>query len=278
MHIYLVSLIDKKVQEAMVKFSNLPIQTSVLSIRPFEELLYHSGTILKTYIKLLKTLHILSKDYDHYYRRQLLIKHTLSTVIIENNQAVNKDYLRAIHNMVLPFLQDESSDQPAIIPIHIHFTTISETFLFSGISICKRDNTLAYSLLHETSMPNSQIHGYSIPGYLEELWDTYLQNPSTSLRALCSGHKSYTGFQKDSKHYLGTTFYRFYQQYKMLEVLDDLMLTDLSIKEIAYKHEFTDYNQLYKLFHRQYRFPFKDISRLAIENIMLHGVLFAIFL
>ncbi|UCA58261.1 helix-turn-helix domain-containing protein [Chryseobacterium rhizoplanae] len=278
MHIYLVSLIDKKVQEAMVKFSKLPIQTSVLTIRPLEELLYHSGTILKTYIKLLKTLHILP-DYNHYYRRQLLIKYTLNTVIIENNQVINKDYLQAIQNMVLSYLQDESSDQPAIVPIHIHFTTMSETFLISGISICKRDKTLAYSLLHETAMPNSQIHGYSIPGYLEELWDTYLQNPYISLRALCSGHrKSYTVFQKDSKRYLGTTFYRFYQQYKMLEALDDLMLTDLSIKEIAYKHEFTDYNQLYKLFHRQYRFPFKDIPRLIIENVMLRGVLFAIFL
>lgn len=271
MHIYLVSLIDKKVQEAMVKFSNLPIQTSVLTIRPFEELLYHSGSILKTYIKLLKTLHILSNDYDHYYRRQLLIKHTLSTVIIDNNQTINKDYLQAIQNRVLPYLQDETSDQPTIIPIHIHFTTMRETFLFSGISICKRDKALAYSLLHETAMPNSQIQGYSIPRYLEELWDTYLQNPSTPLRVLCSGYrKSYTGFQKDSKRYLGTTFYHFYQQYKMLEVLDDLMLTDLSIKEIAYKHQFTDYSLLYKLFHKKYRFPFKDIPRLVVENIMLH--------
>jgi AraC-like DNA-binding protein len=270
MHIFLVSLIDKKVQEAMVKFSNLPIQTSVLTIRPLEELLHHSGTMLKTYIKLLKTLHILSKDYDHYYRRPLLIKHTLNTVIIENNSAINKDYLQAIQNRVLPYLQDGTSDQPTIIPIHIHFTTMSETFLFSGISICKRDNAFAYSLLHETAVPNSQIQGYNIPKYLEELWDTYLQNPSISLRALCSLHrKSYTGFQKDSKRYLGTTFYRFYQQYKMLEVLDDLILTDLSIKEIAYKHEFTDYSLLYKLFHRKYSFPFKDIPRLVVENIML---------
>ncbi len=254
----------------MVKFSNLPIQTSVLTIRPLEELLHHSGTMLKTYIKLLKTLHILSKDYNNYYRKQLLIKHTLNEVVVVNGESINKDYLRSVHNIILSYLQQNNPDKTSITPIHIHFTTMRETFLFSGICIYKRDQALAYSLLHETAMPNSQIQGYNIPRYLEELWDTYLQNPSTSLRALCSGYrKSYTGFQKDSKLYLGTTFYHFYQQYKMLEVLDDLMLTDLSIKEIAYKHEFTDYSLLYKLFHRKYRFPFKDIPRLVVENIML---------
>jgi AraC-like DNA-binding protein len=74
---------------------------------------------------------------------------------------------------------------------------------------------------------------------------------------------SYRQVQKDSSRFFGSPFYRHYLKLKMIRVVEDVLLSTLTYKEIAYKKGFSGYNHLYTLFHKSYSFPLQDIPRIA---------------
>lgn len=262
MHIYQLAIIDQKLKEAMAKFSLLPVHTSIFDAALFEQLLDDSRVLIKTYISLLKSLQILPKE-NHYYKGHSLIKHTVNGA--EADGTIDPDYLTVIQNLVLPHLVGNSSDKKQIFPIHIHFTTSTEVYLFSGIGLYKQDESRVYSLLHEMSMPVNYISyaSHAKCNYLLSIFYTEEYNERQSIHTLYPRYNiSYLQFRKDCKICLGTTFYNFYMKMKMLDVLDDIMLTNLSLKEIAHKNNFSSYIAMHQLFKRKYNFPLYIIPRI----------------
>ncbi|MBT2621261.1 helix-turn-helix domain-containing protein [Chryseobacterium sp. ISL-6] len=266
MHIYQLTIIDKKLKEAIAKFSLLPINTSIFDAGLFEQLLHDSRVLIKTYISLLKLLQILPEQ-NQYYKGHFLIKHTATGV--EADGEIHPDYLTAIQNLVLPHLLSRTSDRKQILPIHIHFTTSKEVYLFSGISLLKQDESTMYSLLHEMSMPINHISytSHSRCNYLLSIIYAIEYNERQSIHNLYPIYNiSYRQFRKDCKICLGTTFHNFYIKMKMLDVLNDIMLTNLSLKEIAHKNNFSSYIAMYQLFKRKYNFPLNIIPRILIGS------------
>lgn len=262
MHIYQLTIIDQKLKEAMAKFSLLPINTSIFDAGLFEQLLHDSKGLIKTYISLLKSIQILPEQ-NQYYKGHFLIKHTVNGA--EADEAIHPDYLTAIQNLVLPHLFGDSSDNPQIFPIHIHFTTSIEVYLFSGICLYKQDESIVYSLLHEMSMPVNYISytSHAKCNYLLTIFYTEEYNERQSIHNLYPRYNvSYRQFRKDCKICLGTTFYNFFIKLKMLDVLDDITLTNLSLKEIAHKNNFSSYIAMHQLFKRKYNFPLHIIPRI----------------
>ncbi|WP_312299169.1 hypothetical protein [Chryseobacterium sp.] len=262
MHIYQLAIIDQKLKEAMAKFSLLPVHTSIFDAALFEQLLDDSRVLIKTYISLLKSIEILPEE-NHYYKRHFLIKHTVFGT--EADGSIYPDYLTAIQNLVLPHLVSDSPDNRQIFPIHIHFTTSTEVYLFSGIGLYKEDESIVYSLLHEMSMPVNYISyaSHAKCNYLLNIFYAEEYNERQSIHTLYPRYNiSYRQFRKDCKICLGTTFYNFYMKMKMLDVLDDIMLTNLSLKEIAHKNNFSSYIAMHQLFKRKYNFPLYIIPRI----------------
>jgi hypothetical protein len=54
MNIYLLSLIDKSIEGAMIRFSQLPVKSSLLSSNHIEKLAYLTKKILDSYIVFFK--------------------------------------------------------------------------------------------------------------------------------------------------------------------------------------------------------------------------------
>ena len=268
MHIYQLLIIDKKLKDAFVKFSELPVEAVFFDTKLFEQLLCDSGQLVKTYISLLKSLQILSKDYNDYYKQEHLIKHTPGASTIQKGGTIPQDYLIALQNNILPFFEDNFTKWKQIFPIHIHFATGTELYLFSGINLYNRDEPAVYSLLHEMSIPIDFITytGHSRLHYLLSIFNKGEYKKQQSIHSLYPGYKvNYRQFRSDCKICFGTTFYNFFIKTKMLSVLDDIMLTDLSLKETAYKHNFSSYTIMSNLFNK-HKFSLKTIPRIFKEN------------
>ena len=102
--------------------------------------------------------------------------------------------------------------------------------------------------------------------YLIKLLESYNPDEKGTLQAFIrSKGLSYRQITKDSTAFFENTFYHHYLKIKMIPALEDLMLSTLSYKEIAYKNGFANYHQLYTLFHKTYHFPFHHIPRIALK-------------
>jgi AraC-like DNA-binding protein len=60
----------------------------------------------------------------------------------------------------------------------------------------------------------------------------------------------------------GDSFYSFWLKGRMMEAVKDIIFTPLSLKEIAFKNRFLDYQNMYKAFTR-HGVVLKTIPRLA---------------
>lgn len=116
--------------------------------------------------------------------------------------------------------------------------------LLSGITICEESTGKVISLVHQTGIPLSFIGFKSFKSnHLIPLLDFYERNPNVSVRQLASKYgRSYKKLQKEYRQYFGTTFHSFFLKLRMLDVLNDVMFTGLSLKGIAFKNDFSEYS------------------------------------
>jgi len=262
MHVQLLAILDKKLENSVVKFSKLPFQTTVFNLNLYAHILNNNATMLKTRIDFLETVNLIPAD-NAYYKQEILIYHDLKGFQSNPDRIPDDQALNIIQQTITDHLARTDDQQPPVVPIFQHYNSSFEVMLLTGISILDKESSTAVSLLHQLGMPISLIEFNAFrPAYLTQLLDAYQNNTSISLTKLSAEFgKSYKQLQKDSKLYFGTTLHNFVLKLKMLDTIDDLMLTDLTLKEIAFKNNFTDYSSMYKLFNKQYNFPLQQIPR-----------------
>lgn len=259
MHILLTAILDRKVHEAVRRFSALPFQTAISSHSVYEQILLLARIFLMTYIDFLQTAELIPKEFSGYYKRQLVIT-DYNTALIDQDPEIDKETREAVRQV----LGDTASHNLAHkIPIFYRYNTSSEMLLICGITLREQSTAKTVSLLHQTGIPVSFIEFKSYKSnYLIPLLDEYEKNPNISVRQLASkSGRSYKQLQKECRMYFGTTFYSFFLKLRMLDVLNDLMFTDLSLKEIAFKNDFSDYSNMYRRFNKQYLFPLQQVPR-----------------
>ncbi|UKB78597.1 helix-turn-helix domain-containing protein [Chryseobacterium sp. MEBOG07] len=259
MNIFLLSLIDKRIEGAMIRFSQLPVRSSLLSSNYHELLVKLTKNVIDTYIRFFQCVYIVPKEYG--YRQNMMVKRF-------DLSDVSREKLKGIEKMLIDLIPVPVCT--SVIPVNLRIHQSGQIFLYTGIGIF--ESTLRYVVfsLYELSIPMASIQ-YS-PGVLQYLETVLYQvnndEPSKSkpLRKLAADYgKNYNQFQKDCKDYFGDTFHQFHNKMKMLNVLEDILFTAYSLKEIAYRNDFSNYNSMYFLFGRKYGFPLYSIPRLLTE-------------
>lgn len=262
MHVQLVAILDKKLEDSAVKFSKLPFQTTIFNSNQYANILNNNAVMLKYRIAFLNAINLIP-EYDGYYKQEILIYHDLDRFRCRPDRIIDDLALKAIQQTIVDHLTRSEDQKNTVIPIYQHYNSSAELLLLTGVSIIDKESSTAISLLHQLSMPVTMIE-FNVykPEYLTQLLNTYQNNTDLSLPKLATMFgKSYKQVQKDSKLYFGTTVHNFVLKLKMLDTIDDLMFTDLSLKEIAFKNNFADYSSMYKLFNKQHNFPLQQIPR-----------------
>jgi len=150
-----------------------------------------------------------------------------------------------------------------VIPIHMRYTAEDSMHLVVGIA---RLENKADGFFHfvDLCLPNNLIRKVSQRTvYVGEILESYDRDHKQSLRDLVrlEGY-NYNQFQRDCRDYFGDTFYSFLLKLKMMEAVADIIFTERSLKEIAFKNKFLDYPNMYKTFVR-YGLNISKIPRLA---------------
>lgn len=261
MNFYLISLIDNTLEEAMVRFSKFPKEQSAFYFDQDKFLLRHTRKIVDFYLMFFKQTGFLSVDHN-YYKTQWLKEINLKKELLEPNRFFKKlAAFRKIRNIKVPFLNDE------ILPVHLHYSSRSEIVLVMGIAVLEKENINTRFILHKLGVPKNRIK--STPRHLQYLHKVMERYPNSKQKPmdelLRDFDKNYNQFQKDCKRYFGNTFYQFYTKKRMINVVGDILFSRLSLKEIAHKNGFTDYNSMYKIFKKYDSLSLANIPRFLRE-------------
>ncbi|MBS0027214.1 helix-turn-helix domain-containing protein [Chitinophaga sp. 22321] len=262
MHVQLIAILDRKLEDSVLKYSRLPFHTTALNSNLYSQILHNGAIMLKNRLDFLNAVNLIPV-YNRYYKQEVLIYHNLKGSQSRLDKIIEGEALTAIQQTITDHLKRTDDQQNRVIPIFQHYSSSTDLMLLTGISILDKESSTAVSLIHQLGMPLSMVE-FTIykPVYLTQLLDIYQKKTDLSVKALATMFgKSYKQVQKDSKLYFGTTLYNFVLKLKMLDTIDDLMFTDLTLKEIAFKNNFADYGSMYKLFSKQYNFPLQQIPR-----------------
>ncbi|EJL74421.1 helix-turn-helix domain-containing protein [Chryseobacterium populi] len=256
-----MNILDSKLQDAVARFARLPFQTNVYNLNLYDQVLNHNAVMLKERLKFLIALDL--APLYNYYKQEVFISHGADTFQSGQDKLIDGAVFKTIQKTVASNMARINTEENTVIPIYQHYNSPSEFMLLTGISIIDNETATAVSLLHQLGMPVSMVEFSTYrPVYLTHLLETYKKNINLSPKRLATQYgKSYKQVQMDSKLYFGTTLYDFILKLKMLDAIDDLMFTDLTLKEIAFQNNFTDYSSMYRLFNKLYNFPLQQIPR-----------------
>ncbi|MBT2559831.1 helix-turn-helix transcriptional regulator [Pedobacter sp. ISL-68] len=251
MNIFLLSLVDKSIEAAMIRFSQLSAGSALLSTNHLEILARSAKKILETYISFFQSVNIAPNQYQ-YNEKQIVKSFDLTS---SNNERSNLD--RKLINLV------SNEVKSSILPINVHIHSEGRLYLYAGIgAVDSMSNTVLF-FLNELSLLDELIR-YS-PSYLRYLdnivFNVELTRSKTVRELAGSLGINYNRFQRDCREYLRDTFHQFQNKLKMLNALEDILFSSYTLKEIAYKNNFSDYNNMYFLFHTRYHFSLQTIPR-----------------
>ncbi|AZA54523.1 helix-turn-helix domain-containing protein [Chryseobacterium sp. G0201] len=256
MNIFLLSIIDNSIEGAMIRFSQLPINSSLLNNHHLETLGNSVKKIVDTYIGFFKSINIAPFQYQ-YNTNRIEKRFELTAINSRPLDGIDKKLLSII---TFPI-------KKAVIPINFHLHQSTRIFLYTGIGAFESVSNTIVFFLYELSISDDLIR-YTPTSlrYLDNiLFEDDLSKFNSGRELANSFGKNYSKFQQDCREYFRDTFYQFHNKIKMMKVLEDVMLSDLSLKEIAYKNKFLDYNSMYRIFRTKYRFPIHCIPRLMIQ-------------
>ncbi|MDH6254192.1 hypothetical protein M2347_003919 [Chryseobacterium sp. H1D6B] len=257
MNTFLLSLIDKRIDGLMIRFSQLPVKPVLLFYSQNEILVKMSKKLLDTYIHFLQAVGIAPKEYS--YCEKPIVKKL--SILAQDNQHLDDVEKKLINLITVPLT-------PTVIPVNIHVLKSGQLILYTGIGIAETTDTAVSFFLYELSISTVLIkHTPIYLHYLDSMLACYSPDEFPSLRKLPETHnkKNYNQFQNDCREYFGDTFYQFHNKMKMLDALEDIMLSELSLKNIASTNNFRSYNNMYFLFCIRYKFPIDSIPRLFKE-------------
>ncbi|WP_223607984.1 helix-turn-helix domain-containing protein [Chryseobacterium sp. OSA05B] len=269
MNVRLLSLIERRMNRAVQLLSEFLSNHKNPENLPEKQITDYTQLVMDTYIALFKALEIVPGDYL-YTVREIQVHHQDEGEIFCGEQ-LDTETRSYLHEMI-----KSASDQPlgsgySVVPLHLkYFRGFSDFSALFGLCVIDHSTQTAQSFFHEFRMDVRQMNfSDHTLNYLDDILLKFKADPSVHIRDLSKiNNLSYLQFQKDCRQYFGTTFYDFTIKLKMIDVVDDLMFSNLMVKEIVYKYKFAEYSNMYKFFHRTYDFPFKNITRLySMEKV-----------
>ena len=265
MNTYHLDLLQKHLKRALEHYCDLCDCSQERQYISSETVLSQTREIVQHYIRLFKTLHFLDEQTEYYHHGFIFTYHEAEEEITtsEDHIEIIKLLLKAYQRIDKSGLKDRF-----FLPIHVQQINSEEIQIFIGV-VTKEQRRYTISVVaHKTVYPSPPTSiGNDRYHYLVELLETYEPEENGSLESFVNSKGlSYVKIRKDSKALFGSPFYHHYLKTKMITVLEDLLLSTLSYKEIANKNGFTSYYRLYKLFHKIYDFPFHLVPRISLKN------------
>lgn len=265
MNTYHLDLLQKHLKKALERYCELCDSSPEHKYFTDETVLSHTKEIIQQYIGLFQSLHFLDEQTE-YYHKGFIFTHQEA----EEQECPIGEYAEIVRLLTVAYqrIAGSVSNDRFFLPIHVQQISAEEIQIFIGVVTRKQHHYTISIVTHHTVYPRPPASiGNNRYRYLVKMMEMYDPDVHGTLEAFVdSKGLTYRQISKDSTAFFGSAFYQHYIKIKMIPVLEDLMLSTLSYKEIAYKNGFTSYHQLYTLFHRTYHFPFHRIPRIALKT------------
>lgn len=265
MNTYHLDLLVKHLKNALQRYCELCDLSPERKYITDETLLSQTKEIVQQYIGLFQALHFLDRQTIYYHKGFIFTYEEIEGQMIPNEESA--EIIKLLTDASRRVTASVSKDR-FFLPIHVQQISAEEIQIFIGV-VTKNQHHYTISIVtHHTVYPKPPASiGNNRYRYLVQMLEMYDPDESATLKDfVTSKGLSYRQFRKDSASFFESSFYQHYLKIKMIPVLEDLLLTTLTYKEIAYKNGFSGYSRLYALFHTTYRFPFHDIPRIARDT------------
>lgn len=259
MNIYIISVIDKKLSDAMTLMSSISGVCSTFYFGEHGQISRMTGKLIEFYITFFRQTGFLPRDTSYSYYRGNLQLEIDRKLPAEDNDSFSQAIIEFIWHH--SYRDDELYE---VFPVHLHYSTPAELRLVTGLGLSNGSPAVKL-VLHELSIPKQLISFRSHRlNYLHQVIEAIEHSNESSIEALIDRlGVSNSQFTHDCKELLGSTFKQHYNKMKLINVLDDILFSRLTLKEIAYNKGFADYNAMYKGFKRTYGISLTDIPRFS---------------
>jgi len=253
MNLHLISLLDCLAQQNIALFCKLDIIRLAVFRTDSAQVSMLLTKIAEFYLKFFQQIQFLPigvdmKDYCGCY----------------DFSAGHDVYDRTIREVINYIHRQELGNEDDPIPVYIRYSDKTNIYMTCGICWFENEGTEIRVILVRLEI-HKQLVGMSPEdlSYLRELMNRYNTKDIMTLSEFvnATGY-NYRQFQRDSKAYFGAPFYKFLLKMRMVQAASDIVFSKFSLKEIAFKNEFSDYNAMYKTFKR-YQIIVTEIPRIA---------------
>lgn len=255
MNMFILSKVEGSVKQAVEEFAILPWIDPALQIYETDLFENQLKRLIDYYTFFFQKIGFLPKEM-HLFKSSYILKKKIKEFKPSSSDNFIKGFLYIIEEMANDF-------SSRIIPINLHYSKKSNFSLITGIAVtdpCGKNITF---ILHEFMIPRSLIN--ISPRdliYIQRCLEQYNSKVQKSLeKFVASLNKNYKQFQKDCKMYLEDTFYQFFMKLKMINANQDILFTNMTMKEVAYNNNLSDYLNLYRLFTVRYQISLDEIPR-----------------
>ncbi len=264
MNTYHLDLLQNHLKKALERYCELCDSSPERKYFTNETVLSQTKEIVQHYIGLFQSLHFLNQQTQYYHPGFIFTYQDEEQLTSSGECAEIVKLLSEAYQLIA----ESVSKDRFFVPILVQQINSGKIHIFIGVVTKKQCHYTLSVVAHQTVYPSPPASiGNSRYRYLLKLLETYEPDEYATLEVFVNSRGlSYRQFQKDSTSFFESSFYHHYLKIKMIPVLEDLLLSSMSYKEIAYKNGFAGYHQLYTLFHRTYHFPFHRIPRIALQQ------------
>lgn len=238
MNFYIVSLLDALAEQNLSVFCKLNFVKSAVLFSDLHVISKHFKIVTDFYFSFLKNLEFIpenafTRDHFGYYS---------FTEDTGYDQSI-KEVVRNLNQTRLAFND--------VFPVQVRYTDKSNMHLVVGLC---RAESVKRGFLHivDLNLPKEEIK--NTPQnviYVKEILKSYNPNNSQTLKEFIEAKGfNYSHFRRDCKICFGDSFYSFWLKGKMLDAVGDIIFTPMSLKQVAFKNRFLDYQNMYKAFTR----------------------------
>lgn len=265
MNIYHLDLLEQSLKKALERYCALCDSSPERQYLSSETIFSQTKEMIKQYISLFQAIYLLDYQTEYYYEGFVFTDQEAEEELTANGEyaEIVKLLTEAYKRVAGPVSKDRF-----FLPIHVQQISSEEIQIFIGVVTKEQYHYTISVVTHQTVYPRPPASiGHNQYQYLLKMLEMYDPDDHGTLKAFVNSKGlSYRQFRKDSFSFFESSFYHHYLKIKMIPVLEDLLLSTLSYKEIAYKNGFANYYQLYILFHRTYYFPVHRIPRIALQQ------------
>lgn len=242
MNVHIIQLFDKLIEQSMVRFAELPVVKTAVYTDNISHIGEKVSYITRLYVNCFKDFGWLPKEIPFYNR-----------VLCGNSESFTKLVPKdSVLSQLFECLPEDGSKIPqAPTAFHRHFVILPDFYSVSGVVWVNSTQQLFICLSECSVIRDTIIISPGRYAYLSELLEQYdpLLNPSLK-EWIKEKEISFNKVLRDSKAYWGDTFYSHYLKMKILGVIEEILFTSNTLKEIARHQKFGKYSALYKTFKR----------------------------